>query len=138
MVCQNYHLYHGMYYVVQVNILTHTAQVAYAPKQLSKIKKLKEAHALEDKELFGGDQNNEAVEKEPFNDCGAEGGAVWDIFRREDVPKLEEYLRKHYKEFRHTHCRQIEQVINNSLFLFFSLISQLLVNKWIIFKFIIH
>ncbi|XP_020579159.1 lysine-specific demethylase JMJ25-like isoform X2 [Phalaenopsis equestris] len=39
-----------------------------------------------------------------------DGGALWDIFRREDVSKLEEYLRKHYREFRHFNDCPIETV----------------------------
>ncbi|KAG5014904.1 hypothetical protein JHK85_021040 [Glycine max] len=30
-------------------------------------------------------------------------GAQWDVFRRQDVPKLIEYLKRHYAEFSYTH-----------------------------------
>lgn len=40
------------------------------------------------------------------------GGAVWDIFRRQDVPKLEEYLKEHHKEFRHTFGLPVDQVVH--------------------------
>ncbi|XVF73016.1 hypothetical protein PTKIN_Ptkin12aG0167800 [Pterospermum kingtungense] len=42
----------------------------------------------------------------------ANGGAVWDIFRKQDVPKIIEYLEKHKKEFRHIRNDPVNSVIH--------------------------
>ncbi|KAG7553398.1 JmjC domain [Arabidopsis thaliana x Arabidopsis arenosa] len=40
------------------------------------------------------------------------GGAVWDIFRREDVPKLIQFLKRHKHEFRHINNEPVKSVIH--------------------------
>ncbi|XVF67009.1 hypothetical protein PTKIN_Ptkin10aG0086000 [Pterospermum kingtungense] len=41
-----------------------------------------------------------------------EGGAMWDIFRRQDVPKLQDYLKRHFREFRYVHCWPVSEVFH--------------------------
>ncbi|KAG6416271.1 hypothetical protein SASPL_123697 [Salvia splendens] len=41
-----------------------------------------------------------------------DSGALWDIFRQQDVPKLEEYLKRHFKEFRHIYGNLLPEVIH--------------------------
>ncbi|KAJ7539676.1 hypothetical protein O6H91_11G105000 [Diphasiastrum complanatum] len=87
-----------------VNILTHTAEVERTPPDEEKMAK--------------------ALANYVKSECKHEGrktygGALWDIFRREDVPKLESYLKKHWKEFKHIADQPLDAVahpIHDQLF----------------------
>ncbi|CAJ1782225.1 unnamed protein product [Sphenostylis stenocarpa] len=103
-----------------VNLLTHIAEVQLTPKQLTAIEKLKQKHLEQDKrELYGDDQdretnvnmlNNSSSTIIALGEQDASDGALWDIFRRQDTPKLQEYLKKHFRQFRHVHCCPLKQV----------------------------
>lgn len=46
-----------------------------------------------------------------LDDNIVKGGAIWDIFRREDAPKLQEYLKRHQQEFYHINNLPVKSVL---------------------------
>lgn len=49
------------------------------------------------------------------NNSSKSCGAQWDVFRRQDVPRLSEYLRRHSEEFIHKHVSPEHIVIHVSM-----------------------
>lgn len=103
-----------------MNVLTHTSETPIDADLLATIEDYKKKHLEQDimeLKFYGQDveaniKNGKTIETEIklLGYDSVEGGAVWDIFRRQDVSKLQEYLEKHSGEFRHVNCIPLKKV----------------------------
>nr|XP_043628897.1 lysine-specific demethylase JMJ25-like [Erigeron canadensis] len=92
-----------------VNVLTHTKSALHICAKLNKKKTGKRKH---------DDQDGDSTSEEGNSMVG---GAVWDVFRRQDITKLKKYLWNHSAEFKLADCPSDEKdffpIHDNSFYL---------------------
>nr|XP_043610488.1 lysine-specific demethylase JMJ25-like [Erigeron canadensis] len=88
-----------------VNVLTHTESGPTSPN-LNKPRLGKRKHGDQDEASLQTNDDQQHV-ADPM-----EGGALWDIFQKQDISKLEEYLRNHSAEFSLDGCHSAGQVVH--------------------------